>query len=355
MSYVRLRGVKKVKKRLASGAILEIHYAFIGGPVIWRSDSAYAVGSPPYLAAYEKAHGIEDASAPAKLTVRDMMRRFSETPGYKALSPSYQRDLRWAFGKIDEKFGTAPAAVFDRPEIRKMVRDWRGQFKPRDADRARQALTKLVKWAIEEDILTVNRISGMKSAYAADRHELIWVDDEIEAAVKLASPEVAAAIVLWSETGMRPGDLCRATSADILPCGKLLRVRTSKRGRWAIIPISDAAAAVIDARPEGQAHLIRPARAASWSRDHLSKSIKAAARAAKIREELHPYDLRGSAVTRLVLAGVGVADLALIMGWKSETAAKMIGIYASLDPRRAEGVRVEMNRKKAAGLRLVVG
>jgi hypothetical protein len=36
-----------------------------------------------------------------------------------------------------------------------------------------------------------------------------------------------------------------------------------------------------------------------------------------------------------VWSGIGVPDLAIRIGWKIETAAKMLGVYAALNPGRA--------------------
>jgi hypothetical protein len=37
----------------------------------------------------------------------------------------------------------------------------------------------------------------------------------------------------------------------------------------------------------------------------------------------------------MVWAGISVPDLAIRIGWKFETAAKMLGVYAALNPGRA--------------------
>jgi hypothetical protein len=37
----------------------------------------------------------------------------------------------------------------------------------------------------------------------------------------------------------------------------------------------------------------------------------------------------------MVWAGISVPDLAIRIGWKIETAAKMLGVYAALNPGRA--------------------
>jgi hypothetical protein len=37
----------------------------------------------------------------------------------------------------------------------------------------------------------------------------------------------------------------------------------------------------------------------------------------------------------MVWAGISVPDLAIRIGWKIETAAKMLGVYAALNPGRS--------------------
>ena len=54
-----------------------------------------------------------------------------------------------------------------------------------------------------------------------------------------------------------------------------------------------------------------------------------------IRGELRFNDLRGTKVTEMVWSGISVPDLAIRIGWKIETAAKMLGVYAALNPGRA--------------------
>ena len=55
----------------------------------------------------------------------------------------------------------------------------------------------------------------------------------------------------------------------------------------------------------------------------------------KVRPELRFNDLRGTKVTEMVWSGISVPDLAIRIGWKIETAAKMLGVYAALNPGRA--------------------
>ena len=67
----------------------------------------------------------------------------------------------------------------------------------------------------------------------------------------------------------------------------------------------------------------------------LSREVREYATEFGIRADLRFNDLRGTKVTELVWAGISVPDLAIRIGWKIETAAKMLGVYAALNPGRA--------------------
>lgn len=57
---------------------------------------------------------------------------------------------------------------------------------------------------------------------------------------------------------------------------------------------------------------------------------------------LHFHDLRGSACTKLVRGGLSLKNLALHMSWKPSCAAKMLDLYLSLDPPRADEMASEL-------------
>jgi hypothetical protein len=65
MVRINLAGVRIVRKKLANGQWRAYHYAYTGGPLIWKTGCDYAVGSPEYVHAYESAHH-RSAEAPER-------------------------------------------------------------------------------------------------------------------------------------------------------------------------------------------------------------------------------------------------------------------------------------------------
>ena len=100
------------------------------------------------------------------------------------------------------------------------------------------------------------------------------------------------------------------------------------------MPLTAAAEAIIDKAPLAPPDPETEARGRMGFRPAFARSPRVRHRVG-IRPELRFNDLRGTKVTEMVWAGISVPDLAIRIGWKIETAAKMLGVYAALNPGRA--------------------
>ena len=78
----------------------------------------------------------------------------------------------------------------------------------------------------------------------------------------------------------------------------------------------------------------------------LSREVRERATEFGIRPELRFNDLRGTKVTEMVWSGISVPDLAIRIGWRIETAAKMLGVYAALNPGRTMVVALPAPAKR---------
>lgn len=95
------------------------------------------------------------------------------------------------------------------------------------------------------------------------------------------------------------------------------------------------AEAIIDKAPISRRLILKPKRADAWDPARLSREVRGYATEFGIRRELRFNDLRGTKVTEMVWAGISVPNLAIRIGWKIETAARTLGVYAALNPGRA--------------------
>jgi integrase len=341
---VRLVGVHRVRKRLASGQVVEYHYAFRGGPQIWRTGEAYGPGSLAYLAK------LRDAEVPkaADGMFRQIIMDYQGSGEWRKLAPRTKADYRRWIDEIDAEFGDAPKEAFNRPTILAEALKWRDRWDGRQADYAWTVLVRIVSWAHKRKILHAHQLLGVERLYSADRSEIIWTDPDLVAFAKVAPQEVVDALIGATETGLRPGDLVRLSRAHVqsTPRGRRIKIRTSKRGKVAAIPVTQRMAEIIDAVPKGQMLIFLSSHGEPWDEKQLSKQVTKYRRKAGLDDRLRLYDARGTACTRLLMAGATLAEIALHMGWSVKTAAEMIEVYASLDPALSDSVLVRLEEAR---------
>lgn len=344
MVRVNLPHVHRVRKRLASGAVAEYHYAWRGGPKIWDKSAPFRIGSVEYLEAYRRAHDLRQET---KGTFQAIIDEFLESQEFLRLGERTRTDHRKnliAQNGIEKEFGKAPISAFDHPRIRVEVLRWRDKFSAGTGDNMMATLQRVVSFAHQRGLLGHHHLLNIQKRSKSNRAAIIWREEEIDQFVKGSPTYVGRVLIAASETGLRPGDLRDLTRADIEATGSgqmriILRTRKSNRRNYASIPVTPKMMALIDALPAAQQHIVinsdgRPFKTANalgalvhkW-RDNLG-----------MRKELHFYDCRGTAVTRLVRAGCNMGELAGHMGWTLEYAAQMLGRYAAIDPDVTDGV-----------------
>ena len=123
-------------------------------------------------------------------------------------------------------------------------------------------------------------------------------------------------------------------------------MRTNKRGVVMSLPVTPRLAAILEKMPAGQLLSLTSPRGKPWDPTHRSKSIKEAARAAGIDERIRLYDARGTACTRLLLAGATPGEIALCMGWSVRHAAAMIETCAALEPTMTDSVLIRLEQAR---------
>jgi len=346
---VNLTGINKVKKRLASGEVIELHYAWRGrgAPCFWRSDSAVKIGSAQYLAALSEASPKGEA---ARGKFREVILAFLDSQEFKALAPRTQADMKQSVyhaDGIDKTFGDAPSRAFDDPRIRKAALDWRDRIGGKVGDSRIRHLQRIVGFGLDRAMVLQNHLRGIKAVYKSNRAEVVWTDPEIERFIAGAPAHVARILVAATETGLRPGDLARLTKRDIEATGQGQRIllKTRKRGRIASIPVTPKMAEVI-ANARGD-HIITNKRGMPYKHENYLGDAVATWRAKlKLRSELRLYDARGTAATRLLEAGAELQEIATAMGWSLKHASEVIERYVALMPSMSDGLADKLEKMR---------
>jgi integrase len=316
MVVVRLKGAHVVK---AGGR--EYHYAWRGGPRL-----SGAPGSAEYLASFNAAHAAR--KAPVTGTLKEVLVRYRASPAFTKLGVHTMRAYEKHLNTLEAKWGTMPLAALDDPNVRKRFLAWRDSMAttPRTADMAIGVLKRVLGWAEERVYVTSNQATPIGRLHRADKADAIWTADDVTAFLKVASKELAWAVELAAFTGLRQSDLIRLAWNH--QEGDAFVLRTAKRGRHVTIPITAGCTALM-ARIEKRGPVILTTQRGKrpWTADGLRSSFGKACKDAGVSRTFH--DLRRTAATGLLAAGVEAPQVAMIMGWSEADVEAMKRKYVS--------------------------
>ncbi|UFS64360.1 tyrosine-type recombinase/integrase [Paracoccus denitrificans] len=353
MTRVNLKGINKVRKKLADGTVREHHYVGRGKGAVkfWDSASGIVIGSPEYVEAFTKA---SKAGSRAHGKFRSVILRFMESQEFTSLAPRTQADMRKSFfhaeNGIDKKFGNAPIAAFEDPRIRRQALDWRDKIGGKVGDDRIRHLQRLIAFAFDRTMIRAHHLMKIKSVYKSQRAEIFWMPEEIEAFQKGAPNHVWRILAIALETGLRPGDLAQLSREHIhrTPHGHRIVIWTNKRKRLASIPVTSRMAELIAATPAGQTRLIVNKGGDPYQHEnYLGDAVSEWRDKLKIRSELRLYDARGTAATRLLDAGAELKEIATHMGWSIKHAAEVIERYVALSPNMSDGLAKKLKRAES--------
>lgn len=350
MTMIEVKGIHRVRRRLADGTVREHHYASRGrGAVMfWNSDMDFCEGSPEYLAALAAARPV---AAAARGLFREILIDFTRSQDFLRLAPRTQADMKISFyhakNGIDHKFGAGPRAVFDDARIRGIALKWRDAIGGKVGDTRIRHLQRLVGWAVDRGYLRQNHLQRIRSVYTSNRADVFWTDDDIAAFEKGAPPHIARILIAATETGLRPGDLAQLGRAHIHPTphGRRIVIWTAKRKRLASIPVTRRMGALIDATPADQTLFITNKAGQPYQHEnYLGDAVSQWRDKLKLRDGLRLYDARGTAATRLLMAYATLKEIATAMGWSIKHAAEVIERYTALSPEMSDGIADKLAR-----------
>ena len=356
---VNLRGIHRIRKRLADGSVREYHYAWRGGPMFWRSDDTVKPGSPQYLAALaDKTPRAEHARG----KLRSVILAYLESSEFKRLAPRTQADIRTSIYHgttgIDAKFGAAPVETFNDPRIRGQVLKWRDKIGGKTGDVRMRHLQAIVAWALDRGLLSFHHLQRVKSVYRSRRADMIWTDAEIDAFVAGAPAHVGRILIAGTETGLRPGNLVQLSRFHIetTATGRRIVITARKNARIISVPVTARMGALIDQTPKNETIILRGQRGRPYThedylgdavsdwRDRINAAAKKAGKPEPIRSSLRLYDARGTAATRLLQADASIREIATAMGWSIKRANEVIEHYVALHPDMADSLGAKIDR-----------
>jgi integrase len=213
----------------------------------------------------------------------------------------------------------------------------------RQADYAWSVLARVLSWALDRGLIAANPCTHGGRLYRGSRRESIWTAADEATFLERAPIHLHLPLLLALWTGQRQGDLLRLpwSAYD----GKTIRLRQGKTGARVVIPVGAPLQAALDVAPRRSPIIITNSEGKPWTSDGFRASWRKACAAAGIAG-LTFHDLRGTAVTRLALAGATEAEIAVFTGHSLQTVRAILDTYyLARDPALGESAIRKLERR----------
>jgi len=340
---VELKGINWTKKRLADGSTRIYYYAWRGGPKLPGEP-----GDAEFIAAYNAA--VATKTSKAVDTLQSIIDAYQKDEEFLSLAERTRRDYIGKIRLIEREYGDLPLAALSERGMRKEFRSWRSRLAKsslRQADYAWTVLSRILSWALDQEDIETNPCSRGRRLYKGTRAELVWTKSNEDAFLKAAPAHLHLPFLLALWTGQRQGDLLRLpwSAYD----GTHIRLRQRKTQRKVVVPVGEPLKIALDA---AQATKIGPLVLVStdqtpWTEDGFRSSWRKACKKAGITG-LTFHDLRGTAVTRLAIAGATEIEIATLTGLSIRAVRTIMDEhYLNRDPELAESAMAKRELHEA--------
>ncbi|WP_244545229.1 tyrosine-type recombinase/integrase [Devosia enhydra] len=325
------------------------YYAFKGGP---RLPDEY--GTTAFIAAFVAATEVRDRKMAAGPEVMlSLLNGYQKSAEFAVLADRTKSDYIKQIKKIEERFRDFPTSAMSDKRTRGIFKSWRDELAKkslRQADYAFTVLARVLSWSLDRGMIDANPCEKSGRLYRGERSESIWTIDH-EAAYWTGAPahlHLPLLLGLW--TGQREGDLLKLRWSDY--DGTHIRLRQSKTGKRVTIPVGKPLRLALDSlraerKPKELDVILLNTRGKPWTGNGFSSSFRKATSHCGI-EGLTFHDTRGTAVTRLALAGASVPQIATFTGHSLKDVEAILEVhYLNRDPRMAEDALTKLEARVA--------
>jgi integrase len=337
---IQLKGINSVRKRLADGTLRTYWYAWKGGPALCGKP-----GTPEFVASFNQA--VSSRATPPRGTLLSVLAQYQDSEDFRRLAPSTRRSYVALISRIEKSFGDFPLSALTDRRSRGIFMEWRDQLSVsagrRQADYAWTVLARVLSWSFNRGLVVANPCErGGRLYRGGGRAENVWTGADEAAFLERAPAHLHLPLLLALWTGQRQGDLLRLPWSGY--DGTNIRMRQSKTGRRVVIPVGGPLKKILDATPKRSTIILTNSDGKPWTSDGFRSSWSKARKAAGIVGVTF-NDLRGTAVTRLALAGCTEAEIATITGHSLHSVRAILDThYLSRDPALGESAIRKLER-----------
>ena len=265
-------------------------------------------------------------------TLSGLIKLYKASRHFQGLADSSKKSYEWLIERIDAKFGELCITEFDKRGARTVIRQWRDSLMshPTSADRTIAAFRLLLNFAVSEEYLTRNPLSGIGTVHKASRRDIVWSDEQITRFVDNAPRHLSRALLLAIWTGQRQSDLLSLKWSDY--DGKYIRLQQQKLGRGStgrrvkVLVSRELREVLAEIQAEqiyrselpGKKRIARPdvilttARGVPWRKGFKTAWRKAVSDVGIDGVTFH--DLRGTFITLAYRAGASIREIAEASG-----------------------------------------
>ena len=319
---VRLKGVNSITKTLADGSTRTYWYAWKGGPRLCGEP-----GTPEFIASYNEA--VARKVVPPQGTLLSVLQAFQASENFQRLADETRRGYAGLIRRnIEKEFGDFPLAALTDRRARGDFMAWRDRIASsagrRQADYAWTVLARVLSWGLDRGLVLANPCTRGGRLYRGSRADKIWTAADEAAFLAHARTHLQLALMLALWTGQRQGDLLRLpwSAYD----GTHIRLRQSKTGTRVVIPVGAPLKTALDTLAKRSPIILTNSGGKPWTSDGFRASWRKACAAAGIAG-LTFHDLRGTAVTRLAIAGTTEAEIATFTGLSLQTVRAILDTH----------------------------
>ena len=303
---VPLKGVNSKTKRLADGTVKTYYWAWKGGPPLPGKP-----GDPEFIAAYHEAHKRD---APDTGQLSSVISAYRDDEAFWGRAERTRTDYEKYLKVIAKEFGDFPLAGLAEREARAVFLRWRNEVAKRSrraADYGWSILARVLSWGLDQGLVAANPCEKGGRLYQANRAEKIWSEEDEAAFMAAASPQMRLAVMLALWTGQREGDVLRVTWAAY--DGQSIKFTQSKTRARPKVKVGAPLKALLDVTPPRAPQIVTNDEGRPFTSSGFRASFRKTQKRAGITG-LTFHDLRGTAVTRLAVAGASEMEIAAITG-----------------------------------------
>lgn len=366
-----LPGVHKLR-RIRGGRHIEYWYAWrgAGAPLILS-----AAGASPEALAKDVARlapaairKFDELTQPAndKRTLHGLITRYLVAlEQNQDLSPRTKADRRKHLDVAREELGEMEIRALESRKARPFLIGWRDKRAntPKTADDLLGDLSTVLTWAKDRGEILQNPAADFPRIYKVNRADVVWEPHHLQLILAHADVEAAWAIKLAAASGLRKGDLIRLPWTAVRQNSIVWQTGKSRGRKTVVIPMTPQLQEALAEIPRRGVMVLTSSEGLPWKApgSGMASAIYRARLAAhehvrKVQgpdaadplEGLRLHDLRGTAATYFLRAGLDESEVADLLGWDVERVHEIAKRYVSSDA-IAEGMLAKIefkNRKK---------